>query len=76
MLLLVRPFHALICATVQPCLSAILPSTSPFLTIYVTASDGACAEVVETEDEVEADEVADTEEEDDDDTPPLYMTSL
>ena len=41
MFVLVRPFHALICSTVHPCLSAILPSTSPCFTVYVVVFAGA-----------------------------------
>ena len=53
-LLLVRLFHALSWATVQPCLSAILPNTSPLFTIYVVAFAGAdevLAVVVDEDDE-------------------------
>ena len=54
MLLLVRLFHALSWATVQPCLSAILPNTSPLFTIYVVAFAGAdevLAAVVDDDDD-------------------------
>lgn len=63
-LLLVRLFHALSWATVQPCLSAIFPNTSPLFTIYVVAFAGAdevlAAVVDDDDDDVEAvDEDAD-----------------
>ena len=57
-LLLVKLFHALSWATVQPCLSAILPNTSPLFTIYVVAFAGAdevlAAVVDDDDDDVEA----------------------
>ena len=70
MLLLVSPFHCFICATVHQCLSAILPSTSPFCTVYVVAFDGAAAVLLPVCAEDEADEAAD-DEADDDGLPPL-----
>ena len=51
MLLLVRPFHALSCATVHPCLSAIFQSTSPLFTVYVVAFAGAAVFVLLDEDD-------------------------
>ena len=69
MLLLVRLFQVLICATVQPCLSAILPSTSPFFTMYVLAFDGAWALL--EEDDLLLEEAAEEDDELPDETPPL-----
>ena len=58
MLLLVRLFHCLSCATVTPCLVAIPERVSPDLTVYVPVGAGlwlpeaADDELVEAEDEL------------------------
>lgn len=70
MLLLVRLFQAFSCANVHPCLSAIFPSTSPLLTVYVVAFAGAGV-LCEVADDDDADEAADAGA-----LPPLYITSL
>ena len=69
-LLLLRFFQALSCATVQPCLSAILPRTSPLFTVYVAAFAGAAVVLDDDEaDDCEADEA------DAGALPPLYIIS-